>query len=84
MINVNAEASMAAEELGRSYPCKETKFVLLALLQHPSPLVREGAVIGLYYNIDDAVQIALKEVESTDASPGVRLAAKEVLDECTP
>lgn len=75
------DISFAAEELGKNNPGHNTKMVLIGLLYHPSPLVREGAVLGLYHVSDEEVLGHLREILKNDASHGVRVAAQDVLDE---
>lgn len=49
--------------------------VLLALLAHPSAVVREGVCIGLEHHLaDPRVRAALSVIAATDPSPGVRAA----------
>jgi HEAT repeat protein len=71
----------AAEIAGRNIPTVEVVPVLLPLLQDPSPLVREGAVLGLEEHRTPEVLAALSEVARLDASPGVRAAARSAVDE---
>jgi HEAT repeat protein len=55
---------------------------LLPLLEHPSAVVREGAVYGLANHLDYAgVREQLGLVASGDVSPGVRRAALDTLDD---
>jgi HEAT repeat protein len=51
---------------------------LVALLRHPSPVVREGAVLGLAKVDTPEARRALEH--HTDKSPGVRAVAKEMLE----
>lgn len=51
-------------------------------LSHVSPIVREGAVIGLMHALDHIVT-ALENVRDGDGSPGVRETACDAL-ECLP
>jgi hypothetical protein len=70
----------AAEILGRDV--NDATIVvraLLPLLKHPSPLVREGAILGLSYHLTDEVREALSRVVQQDPSPGVRTAAQDTL-----
>ena len=78
-----AHLSYAAEALGRETEGTEGQAVVLVLtrlLEHESPLVREGAVYGLSYHRSGAVDRVLRQVERDDASPGVREAAADILD----
>ena len=70
----------AAEILGRDV--NDSTLVvpaLLPLLKHPSPAVREGAVLGLSYHLTDGVRLALSRVVQEDPSPGVRTVAQEAV-----
>jgi len=61
---------------------KLLKAVLLPLLDHPSPLVREGAILGLIQlNHDSEIYNILKTKTDPEhePSPGVRSAAHEAL-----
>jgi hypothetical protein len=72
--------TFAAEYLG-SAPSNIALLPLLNLLLHPSPVVREGAIYGIYHHIgDDRVIKELNRLKNTDPSPGVRIAAGEALD----
>ncbi|MCK6588581.1 MAG: HEAT repeat domain-containing protein [Polyangiaceae bacterium] len=57
--------------------------VLVSLLAHSSPLVREGAVYGLAQHTDPSVSAALRDVAANDPVSGVREAAESVLEEST-
>ncbi|MBO6936458.1 MAG: HEAT repeat domain-containing protein [Deltaproteobacteria bacterium] len=76
--------SHAAEILGRgTASCAATsgvEFVLTRLLEHPSPVVREGAVYGLGFHLSPAVRQTLERLSHEDPSDGVREAAEEVLE----
>ena len=51
-------------------------------LKHPSPVVREGAIYGLaYLRPDETIDAELRAMAAADASPGVREAAADVLDD---
>ena len=80
-----AHLSIAAEILGRADDEDQTvRAFLLELLRHPSPVVREGAVIGLYYHVaryDDPLLRRIDELRKNDPSPGVRATADEVIEE---
>lgn len=74
--------TFAAEWAGRTRTTQAAA-ILRTLLEHPSPLVREGAVYGLEHLIGHpGVLAALRahENEATERSPGVRAAVREVLD----
>lgn len=55
--------------------------VLLKLTQHPRPFVREAALVGLipFYGSSVDARDRLREMASTDPSPGVREVAGEAL-----
>lgn len=78
----SVDASCAAEILGRD--CADSALVVPALLRtlrHDRAIVREGAVYGLRFHRGDIrVLEALQKTADDDASSGVRLAAREVLD----
>lgn len=69
----------AADIAGNIIKGPEIVFVLLNLLKHESPIVREGAVIGLSTHLDNAVRTALKDHLSNETSHGVRTTIDEVL-----
>jgi hypothetical protein len=64
-----------AEEAGDD-PRPTTVAWLVALLRHPSPVVREGAVLGLAKVDTPEARRALEE--HTDESPGVRAVLADV------
>lgn len=70
----NSELTFAAEAAGKILDA-----ALIRLLDHPSALVREGAVYGLAELVNDEVRAALENTRKNDASPGVREAAEEAL-----
>ncbi|MFO0839534.1 MAG: HEAT repeat domain-containing protein [Phycisphaerae bacterium] len=72
--------TFAAEILGSVDDRALVDPVLLVLLGHDSPLVREGAVYGLACSGSAKVRAQLQFVADNDPSPGVRRAAQEVLD----
>lgn len=79
-----AHLSHAAEALGAGTEGATTPAliqILLRLLEHESPLVREGSVYGLAFHMGSRVRSILGRVAKSDPSPGVRAAAAEVLDE---
>jgi hypothetical protein len=74
--------TFAAEWAGRTRT-SQAAAILLSLLEHPSPLVREGAVYGLEHVLEHRGVVAALRAHATEAaerSPGVRDAAREVLD----
>lgn len=56
--------------------------VLMGLLGHASPLVREGVIYGLTVDVDKDLRVrtAICEAADRDESPGVRSAAVEALN----
>lgn len=76
-----AHLSFAAESLGKA---KEVlpgvKDTLLGLLKHSSPVVREGAVLGLAHTEDSGVFALLQQVAEKESSLGVRQAIGDVLE----
>lgn len=77
----DSRLTFAAEILGRMVQTAMAADLLLGILRdHPSPLVREGAVLGLAHHLERmGVQEALAEASVNDPSPGVRRAASEAL-----
>jgi hypothetical protein len=74
--------TFAAEWAGRART-SQAAVVLRSLLEHPSSLVREGAVYGLEHLLDQPGVVSALRAHSTEAgerSPGVRDAVREVLD----
>ena len=71
----------AAEALG-SANLPEVRWILVGLLDHESPLVREGALYGLARQPRPlpAMLSVLRRVAEVDPSPGVRSAAQEILE----
>ncbi len=77
-----AELTYAAEYLGAE-PAAQAVPVLIDLLTHEAPLVREGAVYGLAKHLANRdARDALEFIATFDLSPGVREAADEALEEC--
>lgn len=75
--------TFAVEILGRDVRDPWVARELLAIIRkHRSPLVREGAVLGLAHHLDRlGVREGLREAATEDPSRGVREAALEVLDD---
>jgi hypothetical protein len=74
--------TFAAEWAGRTRN-KQAPAILLAMLEHPSPLVREGAVYGLEHLLESPGVVSALRAHASDAierSPGVRAAAREALE----
>lgn len=69
----------AAEHAGLVDDSAAVRAVLVPLLDHPSPLVREGALLGLSRSfgkdgdhLDEATLVKLHEMAMADTSTGVR------------
>ena len=77
----SADLTFAAEALGHTENGALVRDTLLPLLEHGSPVVREGAIYGLQQHLNDAVRQRLREISVRDPSPGVRTAAEDALDE---
>jgi HEAT repeat protein len=73
----------AAEILGREIPTGQAASALAQVLRdHPSPLVREGAILGLAHHLQRiGVREAIERAAHDDPSPGVRRAALEALED---
>lgn len=76
-----ADLTFAAEALGKSTRLRpETiRRTLLPLLEHPSPVVREGAIYGIGEHVNADARKCLQALWQSDDSPGVRQAAEDVL-----
>lgn len=73
--------TFAAEHAG-SMPASVAVRPLLALLDHESAVVREGAAMGLSCHAgDSSVRRALIIVSESDPSPGVRERAQEAIED---
>lgn len=70
----------AAEIAGQNLPSATVVRVLIELLAHASPLVREGAIYGLSAHKGEAIDAAVRDLAERDPSPGVRTAARDVLE----
>lgn len=70
--------TFAAETYGKRAG-SEAAELLLELLRHPSPMVREGAVYGVA-EVIRALVGELHELHQRDPSEGVRMAAAEAID----
>lgn len=53
--------------------------VILPLLDHPAPMVREGVIYGLTPHLDESMRAKLEDIAEHDTSPGVREAARGAL-----
>ena len=73
--------TFAAEVAGRELPPDLVTEPLLTLLDHPSAVVREGAVYGIAYHLEDPrARRRIEEMASGDPSQGVRLAASDAVE----
>ncbi len=75
----NVDLTWIAEALGND-DGPESAGLLLRFAEHPSPLVREGAIYGLANRMND-IPFARQTIANLldDESEGVREAAKEAL-----
>lgn len=75
------DLTFAAESLGRRTSAELAVPVLLPLLQSESPMVREGAVLGLDVHVEavEEVKLALLTALKKEDVWGVQQAIKEVL-----
>jgi HEAT repeat protein len=78
-----ADLTFAAESLQRAPNDQGVLEVLMALLSHPSPLVREGAIYGWASHMTLAAMTAIQRLASSDPSRGVRAAAQAALEDTT-
>lgn len=74
-----SDLTFAAEIAGRIDDSNMVRPVLLGLLAHPDPVVREGAIYGLARHVDAAVASELRRLADTDLSAAVRSAASDLL-----
>lgn len=73
--------TFAAEALGTAEDSTLVVDCLLSLLEHPSSVVREGAIYGLTDHLDyPGVRTRLQAVVQDDPQQGVRRAASEALE----
>ena len=79
----DSRLTYAAEILGRDVDTPAAADALLITLRsHRSPLVREGAVLGLAYHLDRfGIRPALLAAAENDPSLGVKRAAREALEQ---
>jgi HEAT repeat protein len=73
--------TFAAEIAGRISLGQTVRTALLPLLDHSSPLVREGAIYGLRQHADATVVAKLRTIAMNDPSPAIRKAASDTLDD---
>ena len=78
----------AAEYAGSIPDSEVVRGALVPLLDHPQPIVREGAIIGLSRYLDDdrthidpPTIVRLRVMAANDPSPGVRRSAAGALEE---
>ena len=71
-----------AEYAGWHLPVAEVVPVLIGLLTHPKPYVREGAILGLAGRLSDAAVVrALEAAADEDVLPELRALAAEMLED---
>lgn len=78
----DSRLTFAVEILGRDVDRPWVAGALMDILRtHRSPLVREGAVLGLLRHLDRiGVRDALREIVARDPSEGVKATAQDILD----
>lgn len=74
------DLTFAAEIAGDIPDSNLVRPILLRLLGHSSPLVREGAVYGLRHHLNQETYDRLTQLMKSDPSPGVREAAAEAIE----
>lgn len=74
-----SDLTFAAEIAGRINDSSKVRPVLLGLLAHPDPVVREGAIYGLARHVDAVVVSEIRRLVASDLSPAVRSAASDFL-----
>lgn len=74
-----SELTLAAEALGR-IASPEAETVLTRLLDHPSAVVREGAIYGLSHLGTTGATYAIRRHAQVETSPGVQRAIEDVLE----
>jgi HEAT repeat protein len=72
--------TLAAEALGESIH-EAVVPGLLKLLEHETPMVREGAIFGLQKHPRKEAIGRLRELSQSDPSKGVRVAAQNALED---
>ncbi len=76
------DLTFAAEAAGEISDSGLAVAALLPLLEHGSPLVREGATYGLARHLSSLDVVSrLQQLVTDDSSPGVRQAIKETLED---
>jgi HEAT repeat protein len=76
----HSDLTFAAEIAGGISDSSAVRPALIRLLDHPNPIVREGAIYGLSNHIDDATRRRLRKIADKDPSRSVRTAAGDALD----
>jgi HEAT repeat protein len=71
--------TFAAEIAGATLAAAAVVPLLMALLEHPDSVVREGAIYGLVHHQGKDIDTALRRLALHDASPAVREAASDAL-----
>lgn len=69
----------AAEFAGNISNSKRVRKALTPLLDHSSPMVREGALYGLADHLDSELKKVIAEIVRHDKSPGVKSTAEDIL-----
>ncbi len=75
----DTDATFAAEALGKCEDSELVRRTLRPLLEHPSPIVREGALYGIGQHVDEGITQIIRDMCEQDVSRGVRIAAADVL-----
>lgn len=74
------DLTFAAEALGQIQDSNKVRATLLPLLNHNSPIVREGAIYGLANHINNDVKLKLEYIIKNDNSKGVKQTAIDILE----
>ena len=74
-----AELTFAAEALGCISDGELVRRTLIRLLDHSSAVVREGALYGLQWHLDNQVRTIIANMATSDSSPGVRSSAQDLI-----
>ncbi len=74
------ELFFAAQFAGETREPEAVTVLVDLLLSHESPLVREGAALGLSQSTETVALDALRRAAATDPSDAVKLAATDALD----
>lgn len=76
-----ADLTYAAEYMGHSPNSAEVRKILLPLLEHPSAVVREGAIYGIRRHLDAGARERLSAMADHDPNSAVMEAATEALED---